>query len=72
MRGAVTSELKKRKKKGVDIYSDLYYHLFLSFEWRLNNSLGGGKSMCIVRWEVIKGVFIGSIATCGEVCMSRR
>ena len=63
---------RKKRKKGVNIYSNMSYHLFLSFEYRLNYSLGGGKFMCMVRWVGIMKVLIVPLAICGEVCMSIR
>ena len=60
---------KKEKKKGVDIYSDLSYHLLLSFGWRLNHGLGGGNFMCMIGLgmrdsgvfycHVLKAVYVG-------------
>ena len=40
-----------KNKNVVDIYSDLYYHLFLSFEWILHHGVEGGKVMFIIRWK---------------------
>ena len=48
---------KKEGKKGLDIYSDLSYHLFF-FEWRLNHILGKGRFKCMVSWGVITRVSI--------------
>ena len=43
--------LNCESKKSVDIYSYMSYHLFLSFEWRLNHGMEGSKFMCIIRWR---------------------
>ena len=59
--------LNRKNKKGVDIFSDIYYHLFLSFEWRLNNGLEGSKCMCRIRWRGKVRVMIESLVMRGGV-----
>ena len=61
----------KTRKNGVDIYSDLSYHLFLSFELRLNHGVDDGKFMCRIRWRVKARVMIGSLAVWGGVYMRK-
>ena len=63
---------KKERKKSVNIYSDLSYHLYLSFGWGLNHILGRNKCICIIRQEGIVRVLIGSLSMCVEVQMRRR
>ena len=40
--------LSRKNKNGVDIYSDLSYHLLLSFEWIIYLGVKGGKLM----WQI--------------------
>ena len=59
--------LNYKKKKGVDIYSDLSYHLFMSFECILNHGVEGSKFMCRIIWRGEVRVVIGSLAMYGGV-----
>ena len=39
------------RKKGVDIYIDLSYHLLLSSEWIIYHGVEGSKLMQLIRWK---------------------
>ena len=49
------------------IYSDMSYHLLLSFEKRLNHGMEGSKFMVSIRWRGKVKVPIGSLAMYGGV-----
>ena len=61
----------RKNKKGVDIYSDLSYHLFFSFKWRRNNGVESSKFMCRIRWRGKVRVLIEYLSMYGGVYMRK-
>ena len=56
--------MNHKKKKDVDIYSYLSYHSLLSFEWKPNHGVEGGKFMCSIMCKGKLRMLIGSLAMC--------
>ena len=46
-----------KKKKGGDIYSDISYHLFSSFEWRIYHGMQSSKFNVV---DQVEGVSVGT------------
>ena len=63
--------MNSKDKNSVEFYSDLSYHLFLYFEWRIHHSIKGGKLLWWIRWRGKLKILIEFLAMRGGVYMRK-